>query len=130
MAIEFFEQNKMFLLQTKNSTYAFCIETDRTLGHRFWGGRVFEPCDVPSRYGVQARNTKPDDNQEYRAFGGQSLLTPAVKVSLPDGNSTLTTVRTKDYGTFTGAGLMKAGICHCEIIGHANSQILIVDEVD
>ena len=45
----------------------------------------YEPCDVPSRYGVQARNTKPDDNQEYRAFGGQSLLTLHVKITLPDG---------------------------------------------
>ena len=60
---------------------------------------------------------------------GQSLLTPAVKITLPDGSSKMETVRTKNYGTFTGAGLMRAGIRHCEIIGHANSQILIVDEV-
>lgn len=85
MSIIFDEKSKIFLLQGKSSTYALCIEPDGTLGHRHWGGQITEICDVPTRTMLQARNGKIDDNQEYRAFGGPSLITPAIKATLPDG---------------------------------------------
>lgn len=85
MAIEFFEKERIFLLQGKNSTYALSVALDKTVGHHHWGGKIIDPIDIPDRRSLQVRRTEADDFQEYRAFGGDSKITPALKVTFPDG---------------------------------------------
>lgn len=92
MAIKFFDKEKIFMLQTKSSTYAFEIQEEGALSNLYWGEKITEVFDLPtSKQLVTHISTGPfsqiniDDRQEYRAFGGKSVSDPALKVTFKDG---------------------------------------------
>ena len=88
MAIQYFEleKNKIFLLQGNTSTYAIVVSgLDGTVGHHHWGGKIDDPRDLPGRDGLKGLRCASDDFQEYRAWGGDSKITPALKVTFADG---------------------------------------------
>ena len=47
MAIRFFEGNKTFLINTLNSSYAFCVNEDKSVTNLYWGARVDNEFDLP-----------------------------------------------------------------------------------
>ncbi len=85
MSIIYCAEKKMFMLQTRNSTYAISILKNGSVNHNHWGGKVTDVRDIPSCTDLRGKRCANDDFQEYRAFGGNSLLTPAVKVTFADG---------------------------------------------
>ena len=85
MAISYFEERRTFLLQGKNSTYAITIAKDNSVQHNHWGGKLLDVRDVPATSGLGGVRSHADDFQEYRAWGGSSKITPALKVTYPDG---------------------------------------------
>ncbi len=95
MPISYFENEKIFLLSMKNSTYALGIDDTKVVGHRYWGARVENTHDLPTpdelvrRFSANGLKIGTDDIQEYRGFGGKSGLEPALKVSFPDGTRNL-----------------------------------------
>ncbi len=66
-----------------------------------------------------------DQNKKYSVTGHGTYPKPK---KFYDNNLPPAPDRTKNYGTFTGAGLMNIGL-RFELKGHATSQILIIDEV-
>ena len=81
MVIKFYDKEKIFMIQTKSSTYAFSVE-DKVLTHLYWGKSVYELCDLPKVEDLSKRYTVPsvfvpkDDFQEYRGWGGFSFIEP------------------------------------------------------
>ena len=88
MSIRYFEKEKVFLLNGRESTYAFGIVNGMTF-HRHWGARVETPDELPSVKELQRRTTwsvaSPDSFQEYRAFGGDCVNEAAVNLVFADG---------------------------------------------
>lgn len=95
MAIQFFAEQKTFLLQGKSSTYACMIDAAGHLCHLHWGAPLQSPEELPSLYSLcqrmslQALKVGMDDCQEYRGFGGNSFIEPALKVTFADGTRDL-----------------------------------------
>lgn len=85
MAISYFEKQRVFLLQGKNSTYAISIAKDNGVQHNHWGGKLLDVRDVPATSGLGGVRSFSDDFQEYRAWGGHSKITPCLKLIYPDG---------------------------------------------
>lgn len=93
MAIIFLEKEQTFMLQGKNSSYVLSIDSNKTIGHLHWGGKITNSIDIPKSGTTGGLRTGEDDSQEYRAFGGggghfpgaPSRITPTLKVELPDG---------------------------------------------
>ena len=95
MAIHFYENEKIFMLQGKETSYAFQINEKGYLCHLHWGGKVSDPCDLPKieeliqRVSMVGRKSSPMEILEYRPFGGASVKEPALKITFPDGTRNL-----------------------------------------
>ncbi len=95
MPIRYFEDEKCFLLQGKNATYAMKITEKREVCHLYWGARIDTPADLPTldelarRFSVNELKIGTGDFQEYRGFGGKSTIEPALKITFPDGTRDL-----------------------------------------
>ena len=48
MPVQFFEEKKYFMLQGKETTYAFRVMKDGQLCHLHWGRKVTEISDLPT----------------------------------------------------------------------------------
>lgn len=95
MGIFYYEQEKTFLLQTANTSYAFCVSKEGYLCHLHWGGKVLLPSDLPTLAQLQQRVTmigrasSVTELLEYRSWGGSSAKEPALKITFPDGTRNL-----------------------------------------
>ncbi len=95
MAICYYENEKTFLLQTANTSYAFCVSQEGYLCHLHWGGKVNEPGDLPTveqlsqRVTMIGRRSAITELLEYRSWGGSSAKEPALKITFPDGTRNL-----------------------------------------
>ena len=93
MSVTYFEQEKTFMLETKNSVYAFCIDEDKNLAHLHWGEKIYDICDLPTIEQLSRRFTvgayPSDDLQEYRGWGGYSFTEPSLKARFSDGTRNL-----------------------------------------
>ena len=95
MAIQYFENEKTFLLQTRNTSYAFCVGEKDYLLHLHWGGKVNGPEDLPTvqelsqRVTLVGRGSDRVELLEYRSWGGASTKEPALKITFPDGTRNL-----------------------------------------
>lgn len=87
--IKYFEESKTFLINTENSTYAFCVNEDNTVTNLHWGARVDYDFDLPS--GEEMRRTcewcdSPAVKRgEFCAWGGRFYQEPCLKVTFADG---------------------------------------------
>lgn len=81
------------MLQTKSSTYAFCVDKGNNLCHLHWGAKVIETFDLPTIRQLSQRFSikivEGDDTQEYRGYGGHSTVEPSLKVRFSDGTRDL-----------------------------------------
>lgn len=95
MSITYFEQEKIFLLQGEQTTYAMTVNEEGYVCHLHWGGKVEQLCDLPAlgelthRRSMIGRHMKQEELQEYRPFGGQSVSEPSLKITFPDGTRNL-----------------------------------------
>ena len=90
MAIAVWE-DRVFALQTRNMTYAFCVDQNGLLRHLYWGGRIGRAEDFlrdadaapvkKQRYAALA--------EEFSAFGGMRNRETSLKVAFSD--------RTRDF---------------------------------
>ena len=92
MSVQYFENEKIFMLQGRKSTYAFEIQDGGAVCNLHWGGKVNDVIDLPTtKELVNHISTGPfsqvntDDRQEYRPFGGKSVTDPALKITFKDG---------------------------------------------
>lgn len=95
MPVQFFEEKKYFMLQGKETTYAFRVMKDGQLCHLHWGRKVTEISDLPTvlelthRRSLNNWHTPASELLEYQAWGGPSLKEPAMKITFADGTRNL-----------------------------------------
>lgn len=95
MAITYFDNEKIFMLQGKETTYAIGITDKGYVCNLHWGGKLNGVEDVPKMSDLQQRVTMlgrripASEFQEYRGWGGQSVQEPGVKITFPDGTRNL-----------------------------------------
>jgi len=92
-AIRFIESRKIWLLTTRESSYAMGVGANGTLEHLYWGAPLWRADDLPAA--STARDISSFDphqmleNEEYPGWGGPRYYEPALKIARPDGNRDL-----------------------------------------
>src|ERR1700761_9219770 len=92
-SISFYEGRKVWLLQTRQSSYAMGVGPDGQLEHLYWGGPLWRAQDVPAA--VNQRDISSFDpremleNEEYPGWGGKRYYEPALKITRADGDRDL-----------------------------------------
>lgn len=87
MSILYFEKEKLFELQTQNTTYVFGVTEDGLLQHLHWGEKVmlqdclhlFKP-----RFHSGFDQTVERESEEYSVWGGMTYWEPCLKASFSD----------------------------------------------
>jgi len=102
MAIDFNEQNKLFHLKTKNTSYIIKIVNDKYPAHLYWGKKLGGSLDFEHKilYGDRPVMTIiKEDNlslellpQEYPAYGNTDYGVPAYKILQNNGSRTTNAV--------------------------------------
>lgn len=89
MAIRFFEGNKTFLINTLNSSYAFCVNEDKSVTNLYWGARVDNEFDLPVVSQIKGCCEWSDSDEtkrnEFVAWGHRFYGEPCLKVTYSDG---------------------------------------------
>ena len=100
MSILINEEEKIFNLQTKNTSYIMKVVKDKYLSHVYWGKKIKTPdmenASLLRNLGFSA-NTELEDrsysldyvNQEYPTGCGTDFRTPAISVLFEDGSRVL-----------------------------------------
>ncbi|CAM3042744.1 alpha-galactosidase [Paenibacillus sediminis] len=112
MKIEFDAEQKIFHLQSKNTSYVMQVIRDGYLTHLYWGKRIHTYRQSnPLRFIDRgfSPNPDPDDRtfsldtipQEYPAYGNGDFRMPAYQVQLGNG-STVTDFRYKEHRIYEG----------------------------
>ncbi|GFP75230.1 alpha-galactosidase [Clostridium fungisolvens] len=108
MGITFNEDNKVFHLQAKDTSYIMQIVKDGYLAHLYWGKKIrnVNEKDMLVYRGRTSFSANPDDKdkifsldtlpQEYPAYGNTDFRTPAYQLQLENG-STITDLRYESY---------------------------------
>ena len=95
-SIRFAEDRKIFLLTTKQSSYAMGIAADGALRHVYWGAPLWNLEDLPPL--APARELSSEDprqmmeNEEFPGWGGTRYYEPALKIAREDGDRDLVLV--------------------------------------
>src|SRR5579864_6584295 len=91
--IQFIESRKIFLLTTRQSSYAMGVSANGTLEHLYWGAPLWRADDLPA---ASARRDISSfdphqmlENEEYPGWGGPRYYEPALKIARQDGNRDL-----------------------------------------
>jgi alpha-galactosidase len=92
-SINYSEQRKIWLLNSKFNSYAVGIGANGQLQHLYWGGPLWRIEDVP------AASTRREissfdpaemlENEEFPGWGGPRFYEPALKITRADGNRDL-----------------------------------------
>ena len=92
-AVQFIESRKIWLLTTRESSYAMGIGAHGTLENLYWGAPLWRADDLP------AASVKRDissfdphqmlENEEYPGWGGPRYYEPALKIARQDGDRDL-----------------------------------------
>ncbi|WP_105617184.1 alpha-galactosidase [Vallitalea okinawensis] len=113
MAIIINENNKLFHLQTKNTSYIMQIYKKSYLSHVYWGKKIHSPegDNLAFQYAGNGSVPRPDLEdktytlaslaQEYSAYGTSDYRYPAFQVQHKDG-STICDVRVEGYKIHQG----------------------------
>ena len=93
MSIRYFENEKIFMLNTAHMTYAFAINEAGFTEQLYFGARVDEICDLPSLDAIRWRyaviKLKESESTEYAAFGELGFTEQAIKARFADGTGDL-----------------------------------------
>lgn len=96
MGLHYFPEEKLFLLETENSSYAMEISREGYLIHTWWGGRLSRPEDLPVGQALKHLPKRiwggdwdsylePRYREEFPAWHGHLFEEPSLKVELNDG---------------------------------------------
>jgi alpha-galactosidase len=92
-SIQYNESKKIWLLSTRNSSYAIGAKADGSLRHLYWGAPLWRMDDLaapPDRRELSSFDP-PEmlENDEYPAWGGTRYYEPSVKIVRENGNRDL-----------------------------------------
>ncbi len=88
--LQYVEDRKLFLINTRDSSYAMGVDSNGELQHLYWGAPLWRPDDVPAA--APRREISSFDppamleREEFPAWGGTRYYEPALKLTRADGN--------------------------------------------
>ena len=89
-AIQYVESRKVWLLTTRDSSYAMGVDANGLLQHLYWGAPLWRADDVPGAMpGRELSSEDPAEmlqREEFPAWGGPRYYEPALKLTRADGN--------------------------------------------
>jgi alpha-galactosidase len=92
-SIQYSESKKVWLLTTRQSSYAMGVAADGALRNLYWGAPLWRLDDLNAPPNVRDRSSfdprQMMENEEYPGWGGPRYYEPALKVSRPDGDRDL-----------------------------------------
>jgi alpha-galactosidase len=92
-SIQYSESKKVWLLTTRQSSYAMGVAADGALRNLYWGAPLWRIDDLAAPPNVRDRSSfdprQMMENEEYPGWGGPRYYEPALKVSRPDGDRDL-----------------------------------------
>jgi alpha-galactosidase len=92
-AIQYSETRKVWLLTTRQSSYAMGIGADGSLRHLYWGAPLWRMDDLatpPERRDISSFDPRQMlENEEFPGWGGPRYYEPALKITREDGNRDL-----------------------------------------
>lgn len=112
MAIRFDEEQRIFHLQGKSTSYVMQLERDGYLTHQYWGKKIrqfrnsnrqqyIDRSFSPNPYHRDRTFTLDVLPQEYPQYGNSDFRKPAYQIQLENG-STVTDLRYKSHRIFSG----------------------------
>jgi alpha-galactosidase len=91
--IQYQESRKLWMLTTRQSTYAMAVAADGSLRHVYWGAPLWRFEDLPAppaRRDVSSFDPRQMmENEEFPGWGGPRYYEPALKIAREDGNRDL-----------------------------------------
>lgn len=87
MSIEYFEENKIFHLETKNTSYIMGINMHGGIQNLYWGEKV-DPMDCCTMKQAFHSGFDPEverEREEFSPWGGYFYSEPSLKVTFSDG---------------------------------------------
>ncbi len=92
-AIQYVESRKVWLLTTRDSSYAMGLGADGALRHLYFGAPLWRADDLtaaPMRRDISSFDPRQMiENEEFPAWGGPRYYEPALKISREDGDRDL-----------------------------------------
>jgi len=92
-AIQYSPERKVWLLTTRDSSYALGVAADGALRHLYWGPplwRIDDIAEPPARRDISSFDPRQMlENEEYPGWGGPLYLEPALKIAREDGGRDL-----------------------------------------
>jgi alpha-galactosidase len=92
-SIQYDESRKVWLLNTRASSYAMGVTPDGELQHLYWGGPLWRIADVPpAKTQEDISSFDPHemlDAEEFPGWGGKRFFETALKITRADGNRDL-----------------------------------------
>src|SRR5690242_8667667 len=91
--IQYLESKKVFLITTRQNSYALGVAADGALRHIYWGEPLWRADDLAAP--AQRRDLSSFDPrqmteaEEFPGWGGPRYYEPALKLSREDGNRDL-----------------------------------------
>src|SRR3954466_4934942 len=91
--IQYSDAKKIWLLTTRQCSYAMGVAADGALRNLYWGAPLWRIEDLNAPAPVRDRSSfdprQMMENEEFPGWGGPRYYEPALKVSRPDGNRDL-----------------------------------------
>jgi alpha-galactosidase len=89
-SIQYVESRKLWLLTTRDSSYAMGVDPNGELQHLYWGAPLWRADDVPAATARRELSSFDPpamlEREEFPAWGGTRYYEPALKVTRADGN--------------------------------------------
>jgi alpha-galactosidase len=92
-SIQFDSTRKVWLLTTRDSSYAMGVSSDGSLLNLYWGAPLWRLADLPAaaeRHDISSFDPRQMlENEEYPGWGGPRYYEPALKITREDGDRDL-----------------------------------------
>jgi alpha-galactosidase len=92
-SIQYFESRKIWLLTTRQSSYAMGITDEGALQHLYWGAPLWRAQDIPPAARLSDLSSfdprQMMENEEFPGWGGARYYEPAIKITREDGDRDL-----------------------------------------
>lgn len=135
--INYDNENKIFYLNTKSTTYAMCVFKNEILVHLYWGGRINPTlknsfCDDFKRKSIMARDCGEYSSEgmplEFSTYGSADTRLPTYGATYSDGTK-ISKLLYKDYEIVNGKpALDRLPATYCE--GDDEAETLIIHLFD
>lgn len=140
MGIQYIEKERVFILQSNNSTYALQAQEDGFLLHLYWGDQIknikanhlmehrFRASFSPNPVKGKPWLTLDDTELEYPAYGTSDYRSPAFEIQYDDGSS-ISDFRYHSYVIYQGKPGLK-GLPATYVHHESEAQTLEITMVD